>query len=92
MSGVTNCIRCGRSIDVDPALSVDLFEGMHWLCFHFEFEHDADPDVACNDIAGCPWWTISYLKDKLRELGVDPEAVIGEAISRKVRDGSTPSG
>lgn len=57
-----------------------MFEGMHWLCFHLEFEHDTDPDVACGDIAGCPWWIIRYYERKLRELGVDPQAVRLEGI------------
>jgi hypothetical protein len=24
----------------------DTFERMHWSCFHYEFEHAGDPDVA----------------------------------------------
>jgi hypothetical protein len=33
-----------------------LFERMHWACFHYEFEHDGgqgDPDIACGD-PSCP--------------------------------------
>ena len=27
---------------------------MHWVCFHYEFEHDGvDPDLACGD-PSCP--------------------------------------
>lgn len=37
----------------------DLFEGMHWLCFHFEFEHgEYDGDEPCDD-PSCPWNVIS---------------------------------
>ncbi len=36
----------------------ETFERMHWVCFHYEFEHDArgegvDPDEDCG-VAGCP--------------------------------------
>ena len=32
----------------------DVFEGMHYVCFHYEFEHDpADPDEECS-AGGCP--------------------------------------
>jgi len=36
----------------------DMFEGMHYVCFHYEFEHDmstpdSDPDEDCG-AAGCP--------------------------------------
>jgi hypothetical protein len=31
----------------------DVFERMHWVCFHFEFEHQGDPDAPCRD-PGCP--------------------------------------
>jgi hypothetical protein len=32
-----------------------VFEQMHWVCFHYEFEHgdDRDPDQACRD-PSCP--------------------------------------
>lgn len=40
----------------------DVFERMHWLCFHLEFEHgDYDPDEACDD-SGCPWSLIQNLQ------------------------------
>ena len=47
------CRRCGRGI-VRNADRADVFEGMHWTCFHFDFEHSTDdgsddPDVACGD-------------------------------------------
>jgi hypothetical protein len=31
----------------------DVFERMHWVCFHFEFEHRGDPDAPCSD-PSCP--------------------------------------
>jgi len=31
-----------------------VFERMHWVCFHYEFEHgDFDVDAACRD-SSCP--------------------------------------
>lgn len=49
------CRRCGRAV-VRNAEVRDVFEGMHWVCFHYEFEHNdgaGDPDVACPD-PSCP--------------------------------------
>lgn len=41
-----------------------LFEGMHWICFHFTFEHNTDRDKPCSD-PSCPWNRINDLKEKL---------------------------
>jgi hypothetical protein len=51
------CVRCGRVVRVNADL-YDTFERMHWVCFHYEFEHEAgepdlDPDQACDD-PSCP--------------------------------------
>jgi hypothetical protein len=40
------------------AAHYETFEKMHWVCFHYEFEHDnrgqgVDPDEDCG-IPGCP--------------------------------------
>ncbi len=78
----TTCKRCGRKIEVDPQLSHDVFEGMHWLCFHLEYEHSTDPDLACSDFSSCPWWTIRYYEDRLRELGEDPKTVVQDGVKR----------
>ncbi len=33
----------------------EVFEGMHWLCFHIVYEHGPyDPDEQCED-PSCPW-------------------------------------
>lgn len=46
------CRACGA-----PSASPDftsVFERMHYVCFHFEFEHgDVDRDQTCG-LAGCP--------------------------------------
>ncbi len=55
MSEAKLCKRCGRPVVVNLAYCDDLYEGMHWLCFHLEFEHvDVDPDEPCTD-PGCYW-------------------------------------
>jgi hypothetical protein len=62
-------------------LAHDVFEGMHWLCFHFEFEHETDPDTPCNDVS-CPWWHIQFYREALARAGVDPDHALEEAIAR----------
>jgi hypothetical protein len=41
------CARCGREVRVSRD-SHGIFERMHYVCFHYEFEHDpCDPDEEC---------------------------------------------
>ena len=47
-----SCARCGRPVRVNRD-SYQLFERMHHVCFHYEFEHHGDPDEPC-DADGCP--------------------------------------
>jgi hypothetical protein len=42
------CKRCNTAVDKNKD-QYELFEGMHWVCFHLEFEHIGDPDVPCED-------------------------------------------
>jgi len=47
------CRRCDRPVRVSRA-DYETFERMHYVCFHYEFEHDpADPDEECT-AGGCP--------------------------------------
>jgi hypothetical protein len=47
------CARCGREVRVNRD-SYEIFERMHYVCFHYEFEHDPyDLDEECN-AGGCP--------------------------------------
>jgi hypothetical protein len=58
------CKFCGQPVRVNEEY-YDVFEGMHWLCFHLSFEHgDYDPDEPCDD-PSCPWNRIgeSYFFD-----------------------------
>jgi hypothetical protein len=42
------CVRCGLEVRVNRE-SYEIFERMHWVCFHFEFEHMGfDPDEECD--------------------------------------------
>ncbi|WP_134046132.1 DUF7660 family protein [Amycolatopsis arida] len=45
-----------------------MFEGMHYVCFHYEFEHDpTDPDVEC--AAGdCPSAAAAAQKERLTSV------------------------
>jgi hypothetical protein len=46
------CVRCGRPVERNRGY-YETFERMHWSCFHYEFEHEGDPDIACPD-PSCP--------------------------------------
>jgi hypothetical protein len=47
------CRRCGLAVTVSAA-QFDVFERMHYSCFHYVFEHDPfDPDEECS-AGGCP--------------------------------------
>ena len=76
------CTRCGRPVRRHRESYHDLFEKMHWLCFHLEFEHEGDPDEPCSD-ASCHAWQLEVFRRKLEELGHDPDDVIGEAYDDK---------
>ncbi len=43
---------------------------MHYVCFHFEFEHRGDPDVECS-AGGCPAAGIRVPSRFVRTDGVD---------------------
>lgn len=56
------CRRCGREVRVS-AQQYDVFEQMHYVCFHYEFEHDpSDPDEECH-ARGCPSASFSGSRD-----------------------------
>lgn len=75
------CAKCGQPVSIH-ARDFEVFERMHWLCFHMEFEHEGDPDGPCND-PSCPWWHIEIFRRKLSELGHDPKQVIEKAIQER---------
>lgn len=47
------CKRCGLPVVKEADRYEKVFEQMHWVCFHFEFEHTGDPDDPCDD-PSCP--------------------------------------
>lgn len=53
------CRFCGKPVTVNEDY-YDVFEGMHWLCFHLNFEHgEYDYDEPCDD-PSCPWNKIGH--------------------------------
>lgn len=69
MSGPQVCRRCGKPV-VASAAHHDVFEQMHYVCFHYQFEHDGDPDVECLS-GGCPSSGPSVSSRLFRIEGVD---------------------
>jgi hypothetical protein len=63
------CRKCGREV-VASAADYAVFEQMHFVCFHFEFEHLGDPDVECLS-GGCPAAGLSVPSPLVRVAGVD---------------------
>jgi hypothetical protein len=52
-AGKLTCVRCGLDVRVNRD-SYEIFERMHYVCFHYVFEHGTfDPDEEC-DAGGCP--------------------------------------
>lgn len=75
------CARCGSTVRINRE-NYELFERMHWLCFHLAYEHHADVDAPCAE-ATCPWFVIEALRRGLTEAGLDPASVLVNAISRR---------
>ena len=68
------CQRCGRDVQIS-ADQFEVFERMHYVCFHYEFEHgDTDVDQEC-DAGGCPSASLSGGRDRViataRELATE---------------------
>jgi hypothetical protein len=60
------CVRCGREVRLNRE-SYEIFERMHYVCFHYEFEHDPyDPDEECN-AGGCPSFRLDAPPPQLRD-------------------------
>lgn len=75
------CRLCGKPVSVNRD-RYDVFERMHWLCFHIVFEHRADPDEPCMD-PDCPWWHLQVFRRKLEGLKYDPQEIINEAMDER---------
>ena len=77
------CQRCGKPVIVNAG-KYSLFEGMHWICFHFEFEHDGDPDRPCS-CPDCPIGQLEVFRHALIEAGHDPERIISERRGKIIK-------
>ena len=76
-AGNLTCVRCGQEVRVNRD-SYEIFERMHYVCFHYVFEHGAfDPDEECN-AGGCPSFRLDAAPRQLRntaELWAPPRYV-----------------
>ena len=64
-AGNPACVRCGQEVRVNRD-SYEIFERMHYVCFHYEFEHGwFDPDEECN-AGGCPSFRLDAAPPQLR--------------------------
>src|SRR5438105_9148913 len=46
------CVRCKKPV-IRNRSNYQVFEKMHWSCFHYAYEHEGDPDISCAD-PDCP--------------------------------------
>ena len=83
---ILKCRKCGKAINKFKRDSETLFEGMHWLCFHFEYEHEGEPDSACADFS-CPNLKIEIFGKTLEAMGVDTEKLIADVIKNGWAEG-----
>ena len=66
------CRRCSRPVAVELD-QYDVFEQMHYVCFHYEFEHDpVDPDEECS-AGGCPSGAIHPRPERRPTTALDLE-------------------
>ncbi len=50
------CMRCGEQVESSRD-DYEVFERMHWDCFHYAYEHDLNgevPEAADCGMPGCP--------------------------------------
>jgi len=83
------CARCGLVVRVNRD-SYEIFERMHYVCFHYEFEHGGfDPDEEC-DAGGCPSSRLSSPPRVLCEAGPgEARRADGDSVSPR---GTTAEG
>jgi hypothetical protein len=85
------CVRCNRPVVVNESM-YHVFERMYWVCFHFEFEHEGDPDDPCGD-PGCPM-RVQGAEKLLREIRDGKHSLPGTLvqIDRYLALGAQPDG
>ncbi|WP_328526800.1 hypothetical protein [Kribbella sp. NBC_00359] len=47
------CMRCGEQVESGRE-DYEVFERMHWDCFHYAYEHDLNGEVAESEDCGQP--------------------------------------
>jgi len=77
------CARCHQPV-VRFYDEYGVFEQMHWMWFHLEFEHTGDADSPCDDVS-YPLWHLEAFRQKLRDSWCDPDGILETAI-RAVSD------
>jgi len=77
-------VKCNKPVEENKD-RYEVFERMHWLCFHLEYEHEGDPDRACND-PSYPWWQLEVYKNKLENMGLDAKEVLEQAIKERWKE------
>jgi len=75
------CRSCGGEVSDTPD-NFEMFEKMHWLCFHLAFEHQTDPDEPCESRL-CPIWHLEILKDFVTSKGFDVNEIIDKTVETK---------
>ena len=82
------CRRCKQPVTVNKE-RYEVFEGMHWLCFHLEYEHtivgkpgNYDPDEPCED-PDCPWNVIKVREEIIKNNNLDLEKELKKYWDKK---------
>ncbi len=47
------CMRCGKPVESSRE-DYEVFEQMHWDCFHYAYEHDLNGDIPESEDCGQP--------------------------------------
>jgi len=64
------CRRCGLAVR-ENAGQFEVFERMHYVCFHYEFEHgDNDVDQECG-AGGCPSVSLAGGRDRVIATAIE---------------------
>jgi len=64
------CIHCNKPV-VFSKKDYEIYYHMHYICYHFIYEHNVDQDEACR-APSCPLLRIKIYEQKLQDLGYNP--------------------
>jgi hypothetical protein len=79
------CNLCGRPISANTSTTDDEPD-VHSICYHFAYEHDADPDRPCGDVT-CPLRQVEIFRSRLLELGEKPDQLLFDYLDRSFERG-----